>query len=427
MSLEFGDLVLVIGDQHVPQRTRDLPECFKELLQTDKIKIVLCTGNCGSKAALDGLQGLGHEVHCVRGESDDKTIIGRELPESLVVEVGEFKVGVISGYQILPWQSEAALLQWQRKLGCDILISGHTHEAKYFTLNNKLFLNPGSATGAAQHYDVAGLFATDFSSAATTLLASVVEKMAASKSGSKTALSSGPEENATGAGDAVLGPAPPGGAAGGGEADQKAPSKEGESAEGADVVEMNGDDGENKGDEAKKTDGETTAAAVNAEGEGELQKTSTKGSSGSATKKPEGESEPAATGTDVADSTPTTAGAAAATSEIADTSSTPGGNPPPPPPPPTVEVATSGVVEAAPAHQIEEDLAAQMAATTLNDPSLAGAAAPAVPGAPATLPAMGNSVPSFMLMAVQGSKVVVYIYKEIDGETNVDQFDYQKM
>ena len=38
MSRDFGDLVLVIGDLHVPSKARELPECFMELLQTDKIK-----------------------------------------------------------------------------------------------------------------------------------------------------------------------------------------------------------------------------------------------------------------------------------------------------------------------------------------------------------------------------------------------------
>lgn len=34
--------------------------------------------------------------------------------------------------------------------------------------------------------------------------------------------------------------------------------------------------------------------------------------------------------------------------------------------------------------------------------------------------------PSFMLCAVQGDKVVVYIYKELDGQLHVDQFEHAK-
>merc|ERR1712194_310745 len=47
---------------------------------------------------------------------------------------------------------QLALGKWQRKLGCDILITGHTHVASVFERGGKLFLNPGSITGASQHY-----------------------------------------------------------------------------------------------------------------------------------------------------------------------------------------------------------------------------------------------------------------------------------
>merc|ERR1711971_419232 len=36
-------------------------------------------------------------------------------------------------------------------------------------------------------------------------------------------------------------------------------------------------------------------------------------------------------------------------------------------------------------------------------------------------------MPSFMLMAVQGNRVVVYIYKDKNGEIDIDQWEHQKM
>lgn len=41
---ELGELVLLIGDFHIPSRKPSIPKQFKELLQTDKIRYVLCTG-----------------------------------------------------------------------------------------------------------------------------------------------------------------------------------------------------------------------------------------------------------------------------------------------------------------------------------------------------------------------------------------------
>lgn len=47
---------------------------------------------------------------------------------------------------------QKALMKWQRKLACDILISGHTCKPDWFEVQGKLFLNPGSVTGASQQY-----------------------------------------------------------------------------------------------------------------------------------------------------------------------------------------------------------------------------------------------------------------------------------
>ncbi len=171
---DFGDLVLVLGDHHIPSRASDLPECFKELLSTDKIKTVLCTGNVGSKKQEESLLGIGSDVHIVRGEADPGLGKGinpgqpvnqfggqpsatDDLPDSLVIEIGKFRVGLINGYQIIKSggageRDELALGRWQRKLGCDILVTGHSHKPDLFERNGKLFINPGTVSGAHQHY-----------------------------------------------------------------------------------------------------------------------------------------------------------------------------------------------------------------------------------------------------------------------------------
>lgn len=42
---DFGELVLLIGDFHIPQRKPSIPKQFKDLLNTDKIRHILCTGD----------------------------------------------------------------------------------------------------------------------------------------------------------------------------------------------------------------------------------------------------------------------------------------------------------------------------------------------------------------------------------------------
>ncbi|KAK1144906.1 vacuolar protein sorting-associated protein 29 isoform X3 [Acipenser oxyrinchus oxyrinchus] len=118
-------LVLVLGDLHIPHRCNALPAKFKKLL-------------------LRLSQDAGRDVHIVRGDFDENL----NYPEQKVVTVGQFKIGLIHGHQVIPWGDLASLALLQRQLDVDILISGHTHKFEAFENENKFYINPGSATGA---------------------------------------------------------------------------------------------------------------------------------------------------------------------------------------------------------------------------------------------------------------------------------------
>uniref|UniRef100_A0A0G4IDH8 Vacuolar protein sorting-associated protein 29 n=1 Tax=Chromera velia CCMP2878 TaxID=1169474 RepID=A0A0G4IDH8_9ALVE len=147
---EFGDLVLLIGDLHVPHRAIEMPACFRDLLKTDKIRHVLCTGNVGTREGYDMLRDVSSSVHFVKGDID----LEFDFPEHKVIQIGEFKVGLIHGHQILPWGDAEALSACQRRLGCDVLVWGHTHRNSVTEMHGKFFVNPGSATGAWQPWMV---------------------------------------------------------------------------------------------------------------------------------------------------------------------------------------------------------------------------------------------------------------------------------
>lgn len=140
-------LVLVIGDMHVPSRAHQIPPKFKALLVPGKIHTVFCTGNLCTKEMYDYLRGIASEVHVVRGEFDDPQAAG-SWPETKVVQVEKFRVGLCHGHSVVPWGDASALATLQRSLDCDILITGHTHKFESFEKNGKFFVNPGSATGA---------------------------------------------------------------------------------------------------------------------------------------------------------------------------------------------------------------------------------------------------------------------------------------
>ena len=57
------------------------------------------SGNLCSKESYDYLKTLASDVHVVRGDFDENSA----WPEQKVVSVGQFKIGLCHGHQIVPW------------------------------------------------------------------------------------------------------------------------------------------------------------------------------------------------------------------------------------------------------------------------------------------------------------------------------------
>jgi vacuolar protein sorting-associated protein 29 len=144
---DFGELVLVLGDMHIPHRKDEIPALFKDLLVPGKMQHVLCTGNLASKAMEDYLRTLANSVHIVRGDMDTASGLS-QLPEQKVVKIGEFSIGLCHGHQVVPWGDPESLANLQRQMDVDILITGHTHKNEVYEYEKKYIINPGSVTGA---------------------------------------------------------------------------------------------------------------------------------------------------------------------------------------------------------------------------------------------------------------------------------------
>jgi len=191
-------LVLCLGDLHVPYRTSDMPQQFKDILLPGKVQQILCTGDVCTKEMYDYLKTICTNIHVVKGQFDEdhaypETKVRREResererervergsprqpaalaltparsalsfrnpnkrtprlasPPSLpqVVKIGDLKFGLVHGHTVIPWGDIASLGMVQRQLDVDVLISGHTQEFRTYAYEDKLLVNPGSATGA---------------------------------------------------------------------------------------------------------------------------------------------------------------------------------------------------------------------------------------------------------------------------------------
>lgn len=100
-----------------------------------------------TKEQHDELKSLAPNVHIVRGGFDDDS----SFPDSKVIQIGQFRIGLIHGHQIVPWSDAHSLAMVQRQLDVDILITGHTHKNEVNEYEGKWFINPGSITGAYRY------------------------------------------------------------------------------------------------------------------------------------------------------------------------------------------------------------------------------------------------------------------------------------
>lgn len=72
----------------------------------------------------------------------------QSLASKKKLQVKGIRFGVIHGHQIVPWDDEESLKSYQREMGCDILVYGHSHKQSIKKMGDNYFINPGSGTGA---------------------------------------------------------------------------------------------------------------------------------------------------------------------------------------------------------------------------------------------------------------------------------------
>jgi putative phosphoesterase len=115
-----------------------------------KIQQIICTGNVCDKETYDYLKTVASDVHVVRGDWDDVSLMrypslylcianrnacdagaaaqDPRLPLSLTVTHSPLRIGVIHGHLSVPIGEHDALSAVARQMDVDVLISGHTHK-----------------------------------------------------------------------------------------------------------------------------------------------------------------------------------------------------------------------------------------------------------------------------------------------------------
>ena len=136
--------VLVFGDAHIPSRRDSIPKAFYDHIATTTYDLALITGDLTREhdmlAAFPPLP----RYFTVVGNMD----YGSRYNFHEQIQLDEFNVLLLHGTQLRPRGNIKQLWEISKDIGADIAIHGHTHTASIDLYNDRLFLNPGTVSGA---------------------------------------------------------------------------------------------------------------------------------------------------------------------------------------------------------------------------------------------------------------------------------------
>ncbi|TXT56686.1 MAG: Phosphoesterase [Candidatus Thorarchaeota archaeon] len=137
--------VLVFGDAHVPTRKKIIPQEFYQHIEETDYDLALITGDLIREADLLKIIPPLPRSFIVKGNMD--YTFGYNFHEE--IQLDDFKVLLLHGTQLRPRGNIRQLHEILVNIDGDVAVHGHTHVAAIDQYKTKLFLNPGTITGAA--------------------------------------------------------------------------------------------------------------------------------------------------------------------------------------------------------------------------------------------------------------------------------------
>lgn len=105
------------------------------------VDLILHAGDILEMAVIEQLSGLAETI-AVRGNMDHEEV-NRALPDSRVIEVGGFRIGMTHGYGPPSGLVSRVAAEFD---SVECVIFGHTHSASVEKINGVLYFNPGTPT-----------------------------------------------------------------------------------------------------------------------------------------------------------------------------------------------------------------------------------------------------------------------------------------
>jgi len=136
--------VLVLGDTHIPSRRDSIPVEFYQHIKNTEYDLALITGDLvresDMRAALPPLP----RSFIVVGNMD----YGSTYNFHEQIQLDDFNLLLLHGTQLRPRGNIEQLWEILMQIEGDVAIHGHTHKAAIGLYKDRLFLNPGTISGA---------------------------------------------------------------------------------------------------------------------------------------------------------------------------------------------------------------------------------------------------------------------------------------
>lgn len=131
----------VLSDTHIPTRAEKIPPDLLERFRKENVDLIVHAGDLVSFEVKNELKEIAPVV-AVCGNMDPKEVCD-ELPKTGIVEINEFRIGIIHN-TINPFSQKMRMLAEENDL--DMVIFGHTHRNGLEEKGGVFYLNPGSPT-----------------------------------------------------------------------------------------------------------------------------------------------------------------------------------------------------------------------------------------------------------------------------------------
>jgi len=140
----MSQLVLVFGDAHIPSRRDSIPETFFDHIQQTNYDLALITGDLVRESEMRSALPSLPRSFIVVGNMD----YGSQYNFHEQIQLDDFNVLLLHGTQLRPRGNIKQLWEIVHQIGADIAVHGHTHTTSIDLHKDRLFLNPGTISGA---------------------------------------------------------------------------------------------------------------------------------------------------------------------------------------------------------------------------------------------------------------------------------------